>query len=457
MKKKPADNFQLNLELSLVQANGTSPWKPDDGFILTGVNRTGATGNTAGTAEVYGTLNNKFQRYVFDEANMLSDTAALQLYGPNGVNPKVLKLRSGAEISAIQLADYEVTAGKDLSSDNNIGFSVNAASTFDRTFTGSGNTFTTAGMTSATENSTQLIDQVYLIGKSTATYGNTADNSANKRALKVSSGAGTGADPVVFSYWKPETDYEVKDIRESLITGITSVTVYSGLKNSVTTTAANIENVLVDVFQQNSDNIWVRTSTSIGNSSALEAKLNIRLNSDSELGLTKADITNATGVVKGYVGSSAANNYVEYIFAGQNDPAQPLGLELTSGPKLLKNADGTKWLPIAGVDIKSFGAKADNLSLVPTSPANIAYVMQLQNEKPPVFFDSTYKVVSSPLLDKTGVALALGTGNSVSTLTSIANSNTVPLYLDPVQAKFKATFTTTSGSAIADKYFDATY
>ena len=109
-----------------------------------------------------------------------------------------------------------------------------------------------------------------------------------------------------------------------------------------------------------------------------------------------------SGLIKGTFGDK------QYIFAGQNLStlgtfAKPLGLNNVGGPQLLKDALNKAW---STTDvIQSFAAKTSNTA-IPTNinSSQVAYVLtHVNNEK--VYFDSSYKALTSSPVLNTGIDL----------------------------------------------------
>ena len=211
VKKLPNINSLLNLDLALVDAAGKA-WTPSDDFVLKGVYKNSSTNET----EIYGFENSDtsiLKKYEFTIEDMTVSASSLEGFTP-GTTPKVLKLKDltldQSKVYDLELAERENTVGKDLNNNNVIGLQ------FDPSISALASLPTGTALRSTgdinrrpTDTNPNLVQKIYVVGKSLSTMGSSASKTANQNALRFFDEAGAQ------QYWNPDAGSTIRSILES--------------------------------------------------------------------------------------------------------------------------------------------------------------------------------------------------------------------------------------------------
>lgn len=379
VKKLPNSNTLLNLDLALVDQDG-SAWKPSEDFLLKGVYKNSATNET----EIYGYLqsdsNLALQKYQFSLEDWSTNSDPLET-APAGLTTKVLKLKNetntetgATPVSDLDVSERENTIGKDLNNDNAIGLKV--SNTPIATIpTGTG--IASVAITDFTSPESPQATTVYVVGKSLSTMGAIASRTANQHALREVGNDGN------LSYWQPDTDFSVQSILESA----NSVKVYAKKDSEIPN-----EFLLKEYTFAKDDSIetagWNLESSSLLSTIQivdLEVSNYRDLNGDSKIGLTYEGLSGAyTGKLNGET----------FYFAGQASRSiangtAPFGIDSS---KLLKNQDESAWS--SSIEYTDFSAltAADNDPDLPSPPDGAVFALRASGVDR-VFFNAQYQLV----------------------------------------------------------------
>ena len=379
VKKLPNSNTLLNLDLALVNADGTA-WKPSENFLLKGVYKNSATQET----EIYG------YEPIDDEAN--EPDYSLKKYQftiedfspnddpfeatPNGTTPKVLKLKSDPaagymSVSDLVVSERENTIGKDLNNDNVVGLKI-ATNPIATIPTGTG-----IGSIEISDSATVDASRtsIYVVGKSLSTMGAIASRTANQHALRKVDNEGN------LSYWKPDPGYSIQAILESA----NSIKVYAKDESDITKlqeyTFAKDDSVETTGWNFESETLLTNSQLV-----SLEVSNYRDLNGDNTMGLTYESTQAIQGMFTGRL-----NDEVFY-FAGQAtrsivNGTSPFGIDSS---KLLKDEDGNAWRPADADAYTSFSSIASDED----RPDTAAFALRGANV-PRVFFNSQNELVPS--------------------------------------------------------------
>lgn len=352
----------------LFDAEGTTAWeKPKPTFNMTGV--WNLTEDGADFVEVYGKDGDEFKRFRFSE-------------NPDGsykfVEPTETRLEV---ISKFDFAKAEAAAGKDLNDDSKIGLKIeNGYTAFNHLSSGVSLALGAAKFEGS--------DRVYVVGNSTtkmlSKMGAAAGLIANDNALKFTETVDNAA---VVSYWKPDADYEIKSIMETVAD---SLTVYAK-KNGTPPTYINY------VFNKEVDG-WMLSTTDSGTTEeggTLSSDEMARLEVEST---TKKDLTgdgvvglaiSATQAVQGL--KKATIDSEEYYMVGAS-LASGTKTKPTDFTKVLMLTDGTTpWKPADGENITAWAAASTDDST--DKPETAAFFATVSAAK--VYFDADYKLIEA--------------------------------------------------------------
>ena len=323
VKKAPSSNTKLNLEHALVTSTG-SPWIPENNFMLSGVYKNLETNAT----EVYGSISGQFKKYEFTIEDMPSTTSNLETYA-NGTVPQVLMLRTSDEdspITAIEIAERENVVGKDLNNDSSIGFKIDSG-------------LPKASLANGIQLGTANSGNIYVVGKSIASMGTNASNTANQNALREMMVEGEK------TYWNPPAPNSIK----SIISTADAIKVYV-LPPSGTLAPELDQNSLIEYtfFKdgENGKDGWLLQSELTSNVDPtaivnLETTERRDMNGDSAVGL-QTTTTGLSGLIQGSVGTT------KFFFVGQT---RPIGIDST---RLLTDVNGSAWRPADGETASTF-------------------------------------------------------------------------------------------------------
>jgi len=377
VKKLPNSNTLLNLDLALVNADGTA-WKPSENFLLKGVYKNSATQET----EIYGyepidddELDYSLKKYQFTIEDFSPNDDPFEAT-PNGTTPKVLKLKSDPaagymSVSDLVVSERENTIGKDLNNDNVVGLKIatNPIATIP-TGTGIGSIEISD---SATDDASRT--SIYVVGKSLSTMGAIASRTANQHALRKVDNEGT------LSYWKPDLEFSIKAILESA----NSIKVYAKDESDITKlkeyTFAKDDSVETTGWNFESETLLTNSQLV-----SLEVANYRDLNGDKTMGLTYESTQSIQGFFTGRL-----NDEVFY-FAGQAtrsiiNGTSPFGIDSN---KLLKDEEGNPWRPADGDTYTSFSSIASDED----KPDTAAFALRGASELR-VFFNSQNELVPS--------------------------------------------------------------
>ena len=321
VKKAPSSNTNLNLEHALVTSTG-SPWIPANNFTLSGVYKNLATNAT----EVYGSISGQFKKYEFTIEDMPTTTSNLETYA-NGTVPQVLMLRTSDEdspITAVEISERENVVGKDLNNDSSIGFVMDKVN---------GIVVPKASLANGIQLGTANSGNIYVVGKSIASMGTNASNTANQNALREMTVEGTK------TYWNPPAPNSIK----SIISTAEAIKVYVLPPSQYLSPELDQNSLIEYTFFKDGENGkdgWLLQSELTSNVDPtaivnLETTERRDMNGDSAVGLQTTTI-GLSGLIQGSVGTT------KFFFVGQS---RPIGMDPA---RLLTDVNGSAWRPAAG-------------------------------------------------------------------------------------------------------------
>jgi len=382
VKKLPNSNSLLNLDLALVNADG-SAWKPSESFLLKGVYKNSTTNET----EIYGyepiadegeEPDYSLKKYQFTVEDFTPNANALES-ALDGSTPKVLKLKSDPaagylSVSDLAVSERENNIGKDLNNDSVVGLkiSTNPLATIP-TGTGIGS----VAISNSTSDETQSIT-IYVVGKSLSTMGATASRTANQNALREVDNKGN------LSYWKPDAGFSIQSILESSNT----VKVYAKNEPEDQDVLPVLKEYTFAKDESAETAGWnLESAASLSTTQIVDLEVsNYRdLNGDKTMGLTYSSPQSIQGIFTGTL------NNETFYFAGQAtrsvaNGTAPFGIDTS---KLLTNVDGNVWSTTDTYSSFSSVTEADG------APETAAFALRASGEAL-VFFNAQYQHVPQP-------------------------------------------------------------
>ena len=392
VKKLPNINSLLNLDLALVDAAGKA-WKPSDDFVLKGVYKNSSTNET----EIYGYDQNDadptvldltvLKKYEFTLEDMTVSGSSLEGFTP-GTTPKVLKLKDltldQSKVYDLELAERENTVGKDLNNNNVIGLQLDPSSALASLPTGTALRSTGDINRRPTDTNPNLVQKIYVVGKSLSTMGSSASKTANQNALRFFDDLGAQ------QYWNPDAGSTIRSILES--SNIVKVYANATSNSDALTEYTFIRDDGVETAGWNFDSAAELDAAQIVSLEVANYRnLNgADTNGNHIIGLkheaSNADSEILTGMYKGTIGDKA------YYFAGQASSriaagTAPFAIDL---PNLLRDSAGEALTFVVADDIyKDFGPAGT----APGVPETATYSLVKTGGADPIYFDVQYRKI----------------------------------------------------------------